>query len=102
MTDVNKNEDHRWQILVLLLKEVCRDRDITQEKLSELTGLKQASISRVFSLKFSPNLRTYMLIAGALNLNVFFEPQDSDSDLSKAFERAMSQLGRRPDNFKLN
>lgn len=98
----DKSIEWHWQFLVILLKEVCKQRNITQEELAELTGLKQQSISRIFLLKFSPNLKTYMTIANALELNVFFEPRDSKSDISIAFEKVMQEIGRRPDSMPKN
>ena len=97
----NANEQH-WKLLVLLLQEISSQRGLTQADLAQLTGLKQSNISRLFSLKFSPNLKTYMVLVKALELNIFFEPLDADDDLSRAFENAMEQLGRRPDKLPKN
>jgi transcriptional regulator with XRE-family HTH domain len=97
----NANEQH-WKLLVLLLQEICEQRKLTQQDLAELTGLKQSNISRMFSLKYSPNLKTYMIVVKALQLNIFFEPRDANDDLSLAFEKAMDKLGRRTDNLPRN
>lgn len=96
-----KNEEH-WQLLVLIMKKVCQDRGISQEKLAELTGMKQSNISRLFSLKYCPNLRTYLEIVKALNFNIYFEPRDSEDDITRSFEKAMEELGRRPDSLPKN
>lgn len=98
----NNNNEQDWQVLVLLLKEVAKERNINQEQLADMTDLKQSSISRLFGLKFCPNMRTYLAVAKALELNVFFEPRDSKTDLSLAFERAMDELGRRSDALSKN
>jgi len=102
MSENNKANEEHWQLLVLLLKEVAEQREISQLELAEMTGLKQSNISRLFSLKYCPNLRTYMTVAKALQLNVFFETRDADDDLTQSFERAMSALGRRPDDLPKN
>lgn len=101
MSDKPSNEQH-WKLLVLLLQEICEQRKLTQQDVAELTGLKQSNISRMFNLKFSPNLKTYMIVVKALQLNIFFEPRDANDDLSLAFENAMDKLGRRPDNLPRN
>lgn len=101
METKNKNESH-WQALVLLLKEIAAEKGITQEQIAELTELKQSNVSRVFSLKYSPNLKTFIAIAQAVGVNFYFEDKDGNSDLNQAFERAMGQLGRRPDKLPKN
>lgn len=98
----NKGNEEHWMLLVLLLKEVADQRGISQEKLAEMSGLKQSNISRMFSMKYCPNLRTYLRLSKALQLNVFFETRDAEDDLTQAFERAMSALGRRPDDLPKN
>lgn len=95
------NEQH-WMLLVLFLKEICDQRGISQADLAEMTGMKQPSISRLFSLQYCPNMRTFMAVVHALQLNVFFETRDAKDDLTLGFERAMTALGRRPDNLPKN
>jgi len=101
MSNHINNESH-WQALVLLLKEIAAEKGITQEQIAELTELKQSNVSRVFSLKYSPNLKTFISIAQAVGVNFYFEDKEGTSDLSQAFERAMEQLGRRPDRLPKN
>lgn len=100
-TDHHANEQH-WRLLVLFLKEVATDRGITQEQLAEATGFTQSNIARIFSLKYTPKLSTYLAIAQALQLNLFFETRDSGTEPNVLFERAMDQLGRRPDSLPKN
>lgn len=100
-----KNEqanEHHWRVLVLLLKEIAEQRGLTQGELAEMTGFKQSHISRLFSLKYAPSLRTFMTVVHALQLNVFFQTRKDNDDLNQAFERAMEELGRRPDTLPKN
>lgn len=97
----NPNEQH-WQLLVLILKEVADAKHITQDQIAEITGLQQSSVSRFFSLKWNPQLGTYLKIAKALKMNVFFEDQESTTELNVIFEKAMESLGRRPDKLPKN
>lgn len=75
MNNESPNEEH-WMLLVLLLREICEERNISQQELAETTGLKQSNISRLFALKYCPNLRTYMTVADALGLNVYFTSRE--------------------------
>lgn len=97
----NKQNEH-WKVLVLLLKEIADDKGLTQGHIAESTGLLQSNISRFFSLKFKPTLDTFLQVASALKVNFFFEDKESKTDLNICFEKAMEQLGRRPDKLPKN
>jgi transcriptional regulator with XRE-family HTH domain len=98
----NKNNNEHWKVLVLLLKEIADNKGITQLEISERTGMLQSAVSRFFSLKFKPTLETFLQVAQALKINFFFEDQEEKTDLNVAFEKAMTELGRRPENLPKN
>lgn len=98
----NKNNNEHWKVLVLLLKEIADNKGITQLEISERTGMLQSAVSRFFSLKFKPTLETFLQVAQALKINFFFEDQEEKTDLNIAFEKAMTELGRRPENLPKN
>lgn len=96
--------NNNWKILVLLLKEIAEEKIGVgyQKKIAEITDIKQSNISRIFALKYTPTLETFLNIAKALKVNFFFEDQESKTDLNKCFNRAMEELGRRPDKLPKN
>ncbi len=94
--------NNNWKVLVLLLKEIADNKGITQLEISERTGMLQSAVSRFFSLKFKPTLETFLQVAQALKINFFFEDQENKTDLNIAFEKAMTELGRRPENLPKN
>lgn len=98
----NKNQNEQWMLLVLLLKEIANEKNINQEKIAEITGMEQSSVSRFFSLKFKPTLHTFLEVAKAINVNFFFEDQDSKTNLNMAMEKAMEALGRRVEKLSKN
>jgi len=98
---MNENQSS-WEILVLLLKKIAKDKDITQEEIAQKTGLLQSNVSRVFSLAYVPRLDTFLAIAGAIGVNFFLEDKEGTTDLSVMFEKAMTELGRRPDKLPKN
>jgi len=100
MNKANNNE--QWQLLVLLLKNIAEDKGITQQQIADKTGLHRSSIARFFQAKFKPGLDVFLEIAKAVNVNFFFEDKESKTDLNKMFEKAMEQIGRRPDKFPKN
>ncbi|WP_278035900.1 helix-turn-helix domain-containing protein [Flavobacterium nitratireducens] len=96
------NQNEQWMLLVLLLKEIAADKNLSQEEIAEKAGLLQSNVSRFFSLKYKPNLDTFLSVAKAIKVNFFFEDQESKTDLNIVFERAMEQLGRRMDKLPKN
>ena len=98
----NENKNEQWMLLVLLLKEIAEEKGITQNQIAEQTGLIQSAVSRFFSLKFNPTLDTFLQVSKAIQVNFFFEDQESKTDLNKCFEKAMEQLGRRVDRLPKN
>jgi DNA-binding phage protein len=97
-----KEENEQWKLLVLMLKEIAKSKGITQDQIAEKSGLIQSNISRFFSLKYTPNLDTFLEVAKAIEVNFFFEDKDSKTDLTIVFEKAMQQLGRRKDPLLKN
>jgi len=98
----NSQSQHHWKVLVLLLKEIADDKGITQIEIAEKSGQLQSNISRTFSLTVVPRLDTFLAIARAVDINFFFEDKEGTTDLALLFERAMTELGRRPDNLPKN
>ena len=56
--------------LVTQLKELAKEKGLTQEQLAERTGLIQSNINRIFSGKYSPSLDLLLLIAQAMNVKL--------------------------------
>ena len=96
------NQDQQWKLLVLLLKEIAESKGITQNQIGEIAEMHQSHVSRFFALKFPPNLNTFLNIAKSIKVNFFFEDQEGKTDFNVAFEKAMTELGRRPDKLPKN
>lgn len=95
-------QNEQWQLLVLLLKEIADQKNLTQKDIEEATGMQQSAVSRMFLLKYKPTLETFIKVAKAIKVNFFFEDQENKSDINLAFEKAMSELGRRQDYLPKN
>ena len=95
-------ENEQWQLLVLLLKEIADQKNITQNDISDLAGMQQSAVSRLFLLKYKPTLETFLKVAKAIKVNFFFEDQENKTDLNSCFENAMEELGRRVDKLPKN
>lgn len=97
---INNNE--QWKLLVILLKEIAESKGITHQQIADDTGLIRSNVTRFFSLKYKPNLDTFLQISKSIKVNFFFEDKERKTDLNIMFERAMEQLGRRPDKLPKN
>ena len=91
-----------WKVIVLFLKKIAAENGISQQQIAEHTGLVQSNVSRIFSLKYCPRFDLFLRIADAVGVTIFFESRNSHTDLSKLFEQAMTELGRRPEKLPKN
>ena len=58
------------KMLIEFVKQYAEHAGISQTKLAEITGLHRSNINRVLSGRYSPELDTFLKIAGALNLRI--------------------------------
>jgi DNA-binding phage protein len=98
----NQNQNEQWMLLVLLLKQIAEQKELTQEIIAEKADMHQSHISRFFALKYAPNMDTFVNVSKAIGVNFFFEDQESRTDLNLAMEKAMEQLGRRVNKLPKN
>ncbi|WP_271407305.1 helix-turn-helix domain-containing protein [Tenacibaculum soleae] len=103
--NLNKNtNEQQWKLLVLLLKEIAVQKlgSGWQTKLASKTEFTQSNISRMFSLKYTPSIKNFLILAKAVEVNFFFEDKQGNSDLNQAFNNAMQKLGRVEDDLRKN
>lgn len=76
-TQNNQNtNEQQWKLLVFLLDEIRQQKGITQQEIADKTGLIRSNISRFFSAKFTPDLKNFLIIAKAIEVNFFFEDKE--------------------------
>jgi transcriptional regulator with XRE-family HTH domain len=95
-------EDEQWKLFILILQEIANEKKITQLEIARRTGLAHSNVNRLFTLKYTPSLAMFLKICRAVGVNIFIESKDSDTDFNQLFERAMTELGRRPDRLPKN
>jgi transcriptional regulator with XRE-family HTH domain len=94
--------ENQWKILVLLLQQIAEQKGLTQQEIAKKSEMHQSHISRFFALKYSPDIKTFLKISKAIEVNFFFEDKESRTDLNLAMEKAMEELGRRVDKLSKN
>lgn len=101
MSNEDISSEEQSKIFVVLLQEIAMDKYGTgyQKYIADKTGLYQNNVSRFFSLKYIPKLSTFLSIAKAIDVNFFFEDQNSKTELNILMNRAMDSLVRRSNNL---
>lgn len=94
--------EKQWKILVLLLQQIAEQKGLTQQEIAQKSEMHQSHVSRFFALKYSPDMRTFLKVAQAIEVNFFFEDRESKTDLNLAMEKAMEELGRRVEKLPKN
>jgi transcriptional regulator with XRE-family HTH domain len=97
-----KNQNEQWMLLVFLLDEIRKQKNLSINDISEITETAQGHVSRFFSAKYEPKLGNFLKYAKAIGVNFFFEDKESKTDLNSAMEKAMEQIGRRVDKLPKN
>jgi transcriptional regulator with XRE-family HTH domain len=94
--------ENQWKVLVLLLQQIADQKGYSQHYIAEKAEMHQSHISRFFALKYAPDIRTFLKIATAIEVNFFFEDRESKTDLNLAMEKSMEELGRRVNKLPKN
>jgi len=102
---MNENQNPHpdtWKAFVLFIHEIARAKGITSETIAKRTGMHASSIRRMFQLRYCPSLEMWLKIIKAIEINIHFEDRESKTELNVLFEKAMTELGRRPDKLPNN
>jgi len=71
-------QSEEWKKIVIQLREVADQKGITQEEISDKTGMLQSGISRIFSMAYIPKISTLVLIANALGVELNIKDKESE------------------------
>lgn len=82
-------DKQNWKVLVLLLKEIAEKKGITQEEIAESTGLHRSNVSRVFSVRYKPNLDTFLKLCKAVKVNAVIEDKGSSIELEALIQKVV-------------
>jgi transcriptional regulator with XRE-family HTH domain len=69
-----KNENGQdYKLLVLELRKIAESKSISQQEIADRTGMLRSNINRIFQLKYSPNLNTFVAIASSIGVDLSLE-----------------------------
>ena len=72
----NQEEDERWTELLARLKQLAKDKGITNDMIAEATGFKQGNVNRILNAKYSPRLANLFAIAEAIGVDIVIEERE--------------------------
>lgn len=81
------------KIICKQLGEIARSNNITQEEIAGRLGMKQSSVSRIFSGRYSPTLDTILAICRVVSANIFIEEKNGNSDMAKIMRDRLLRQG---------
>ena len=61
--------------LVTRLKEIAKEKGLTQEQLADKTGLLQSNVNRILSGKYSPSADLLLLIGKAMDVKLQWQDE---------------------------
>ncbi len=70
-------------ILANILKEIRRDRSLSQLEVGRLVGVRQATISKLENSPGTTQLDTLFRVLSALGIDLYMKDKDSDQKISK-------------------
>ncbi|MXV39391.1 helix-turn-helix domain-containing protein [Flavobacteriaceae bacterium Ap0902] len=88
--------------LILMIDEILKEKGKSRYWLSKQTGISQGQLSQYFNLDVTPGLDVYLKLLHTLDVIIFFEDKENDTDLAKLFNQAMDALGRRNNKLRNN
>lgn len=78
MANFDNSADIGEQIIIKFLKERMEEKSMKQNKLSDLTGISEDTLTRYFNRQTKISLPNLLKICGALELRPFFIPAELD------------------------
>jgi DNA-binding Xre family transcriptional regulator len=68
----------KWKILILLLREIAREKNITLDELYQKTRIEQSNLSHIFNLDHGIGIKRLFKITDALELDIFIQTRDGE------------------------
>jgi len=62
-------EEEKWKILILLLRQIAKEKKITHWDIAIKTGIDRAHITHIFNLRNKPGIDIVFKIASAIGVN---------------------------------
>jgi transcriptional regulator with XRE-family HTH domain len=83
----------KWKILILLLREIAKEKGITHWDIAIKTGIERAYITHIFNLKNKPGIDIVFKIADAIGVNISVKTRDGEKlDFNKLLQEARKNM----------
>jgi DNA-binding phage protein len=71
-------KEEKWKILILLLRQIAKEKKITHWDIAIETGIDRAHITHIFNLKNKPGIDTVFKIADAIDIDISVKTRDGE------------------------
>ncbi|WP_265427887.1 helix-turn-helix domain-containing protein [Chryseobacterium sp. YIM B08800] len=78
MANFDNSADIGEQMIIKFMKERMEEKSMKQNRLSDLTGISEDTLTRYFNRQTKISLPNLLKICGALELRPFFIPAEID------------------------
>ena len=68
----------KWKILILLLREIAREKNITLDELCQKTQIEQSNLSHIFHLDHGIGIKRLFKITDALGLYITLNTKNGE------------------------
>lgn len=75
--------------LLAHLREVAREKGMTDTEVAQAAGLLKSHVSRLFAGKYPPTLDTFLALCFAVGARVFVEDRQADTPENRAINEAL-------------
>ena len=71
-------EEKKWKILILLLKQIAKEKKITQQQIADKTNLYRSHINAILNLRVTPRFDLFVKIAAAVGIIFTLKTEDGE------------------------
>lgn len=81
-------------MLCRYIKDLAKEKGVTQEEIAARTGFKQNNVSRMLSGDYSPSLDNFIRLAEAVDCFFFIIDKEHGSDLTEVMKNRWERPGQ--------
>ena len=90
------------KVFVRLIKILLDEKGITNYALAKNLGISKSTVANWFEGTTVPSLDNFLRLAKLAGVNFFFSSKEDGAPLNELFNKAMEEIGRRPENLPRN
>ena len=90
------------KVFVRLIKLLLDEKGITNYAVAKKLAISKSTVANWFEGTTVPSLDNFLRLAKLAEVNFFFSSKEDGAPLNALFNKAMEQIGRRPEKLNNN